>query len=192
MAYISTYDERSYGTGIASSAGAREAPYSLATTYWLAAGSAKAGYGVTLPVSYVADKDAYSLGFLAPGKYTVTVSGSNWDYSNSIYGFSTPSLEVLTTTGTVLGSSIFGSYTFNVDATSTFYAVVIGTTYASNEYQIYYTYDGALPSAVNYVAVWNISVAGSLVVGSTISAAGSWTVPSSRRDSVGFFDQPQG
>ena len=44
MAYISTYDERSYGTGIASSAGARDAPYSLATTYVLAAGSANAGY----------------------------------------------------------------------------------------------------------------------------------------------------
>ena len=192
MAYAITSDERSYGTGIASSAGARDAPYSLAATYWLAAGFANAGYGATIPPNYVLDNDVYSLGSLEPGQYTVKVSGSNWDYSNSIYGNATPSLQVTTSTGTVLGSSIFGSYTFNVDATGTFFAVVIGTTYASNEYQIYYTYDGALPSAVNYVAVWNISVAGSLVVGSTISAAGSWTVPSSRRDSVGFFDQPQG
>ena len=44
MAYISTYDERYYGTFLESSAGVRDAPYSLATTYVLAEGSSKAGY----------------------------------------------------------------------------------------------------------------------------------------------------
>ena len=44
MAYTSTYDESSYGTYIASSAGARDAPDTLATTYVPAEGSSKAGY----------------------------------------------------------------------------------------------------------------------------------------------------
>lgn len=44
MADTSTCDESSYGTYIASSARARDAPYSLAATYVPAAGSASAGY----------------------------------------------------------------------------------------------------------------------------------------------------
>ena len=45
MAYISTTDERYGGTYLSSSAGARDAPYSLAAGYVLAQGIAAAGYG---------------------------------------------------------------------------------------------------------------------------------------------------
>ena len=45
MAYTSTVDERYGGTFLSSGAGARDAPYSLATGYVLAQGIAAAGYG---------------------------------------------------------------------------------------------------------------------------------------------------
>ena len=174
MAYISTTDERYGGTYLSSSAGARDAPYSLAAGYVLAQGIAAAGYGATIPASFLADKDAYSLGILAPGRYTVTVSGFNWDYSNSIYGISTPSLEILNSIGSLLYSSYFGTYSFSVYESSTYYAAAIGTSYSSTEYKIYYTYDGALPSVTNYAATGTGAISGSLQVGSTISISGTF------------------
>ena len=96
MAYISTADERYGGTYISSTAGSRDAPSGINAYYVLAQGIAYTGYGATIPYSYTADIDTYSLGILAPGKYTVRASGNNWDYTNSIYGYSTPTVDVLT------------------------------------------------------------------------------------------------
>ena len=104
-------------------------------------------YGATIPYFYTADTDTYSLGILSPGKYTVKADGWNWDYSNSIYGYSTPTVEVRTSTGYLLGTGYLGSHSFNVTQANTFYVSVVGTSYASSEYEIYYTYDGALPNS---------------------------------------------
>ena len=152
MAYINTVDERYGGTLISSIAGARDAPGGINSIYVLAQGIAYTGYGASVSYLGVADIDTYSLGILSPGKYTIKANGWNWDYSNSIFGLNTPTIELLNSAGAVVGTSMWGSYSFNVYQAGTYYVSLTGNTYSSSEYEVHYTYDGALPVTSNIAA----------------------------------------
>ncbi len=174
MAYISTYDERYYGSFISKNAGLYDAPYSLSTQFVLAEGYSKIAYGATIPILGVADKDTYSLGNLIPGIYTVKASNYTWDYFSNGYWFSSPSVEVANSLGTTIANGYFGTSSFTVYTTGTYYVTVVGSGYESSQYSLYYTYDGSIPTVSNSAATGNLSITGTLNVGSVISASGSY------------------
>lgn len=125
MAYIKTVDERYGGTYLSGLAGQRDAPYSILTDYTLAEGSYNAAYGALIPANYVSDADAYSLGTLSAGYYTIYASGKDWDFTNSIFGH-VPTVEVYDSIGTLLGSSESGSIGLAISFSEEIYVVVKG------------------------------------------------------------------
>lgn len=66
MAYVSTYDERFYGTFISSAPGVRDAYSFLNSIFVLAEGSV--GYGELNYQAFTNDIDIYSLGSLGAGR----------------------------------------------------------------------------------------------------------------------------
>ena len=63
MAYTETVDERYGGSFTQSSAGARDAPSGIPSTYRLAEGISKPAYGA-LPFTFAPDVDTHDLGIL--------------------------------------------------------------------------------------------------------------------------------
>ena len=162
MAYLYTIDERSGGSGLSYSAGWLDAPYSLATPYQLVEGIT--AYGASIPEFYVPDKDTYSLGVLSPGSYEISARGHNWDWSNTIYGFSIPAIEIHNSYWQTVGSGAFGNYTLDVSQSDTYYVTVVGSSFGSNEYSVDYR------ALINSQPYGTASVSGSLEVGETVSA----------------------
>jgi VCBS repeat-containing protein len=161
MAYLYTIDERYNGGILQFAAGALDAPDTTFTTATLAQGVS--GYGATIPYLFQADRDTYSLGILDPGRYLISASGYNWDFSNSIFGIYTPTVEVYGGLGQFIGSSLFGSYTLDVAQAGSYFVTVVGQSYASNEYSVGYTRLNTPPSGIAIVS-------GSPIVGKTVSA----------------------
>ncbi len=187
MAYAYTVDERYGGTYSSSYAGYRDAPNSTSTAYVLAPGYYNAAYGALIPGFYSADQDAYSMGVLSPGKYTVYAGGYNWDYGNAIYGGGVNTVGVYDTFSNLIGSSYLGAVSFEVYTTSTFIVSLSGYTYSGTEYQLYYTYDGPL-TPVNYAATsGTLAVSGTLMVGSAVSATGTFSDQNGTSHAVQYF-----
>ncbi|MDP4836834.1 MAG: Ig-like domain-containing protein, partial [Burkholderiales bacterium] len=162
MAYLYTIDERYNGGILQFAAGALDAPDTTFTTATLAQGVS--GYGATIPYLFQADRDTYSLGILDPGRYLISASGYNWDFSNSIFGIYTPTVEVYGGLGQFIGSSLFGSYTLDVAQAGSYFVTVVGQSFNSNEYSVGYT------RLLNATPSGTALVSGSLVVGKTVSA----------------------
>ena len=127
MSYSITLDERYGGTHLSSAPGARDAPYSLQTPYILAAGFYNAGYGYLAQNIYLADKDTYSLGLLSPGRYNIFASWETWDYGAATW-YSSPVVEVVDAKGNIIANSNFGTVSFNVNSTDTYFVSTIGNT----------------------------------------------------------------
>ncbi|WP_282058851.1 hypothetical protein, partial [Lentibacter algarum] len=137
MAYIKTYDERSYGTYVNSSSGDRDAPGSLNSNYTLAAG--ESAYG-TLTYNNLADIDVYSLGSLSAGSYLLDVNAYTWDFSNVGYG-GISSFQLLNSYGGIVETSYStaSDIEFTVNSTSTYYVKVVGNYYDDQQYSATYS-----------------------------------------------------
>jgi len=178
MAYIQTIDERSNGTFINRPAGYWDAPNTTSTTYTLAEGYFNAAYGATILNSGLVDSDAYNLGYLDRGRYTVYATGNNWDYFNSLNGIWTPSVSVYTSLGVPVIPDSFGSATFDV-VTGGGYIISVSGNYFSDEYRVYYS-KAPLP---NSPAILDGQIVGSFIVNSTLEVGGSLIDP----DGTGLF-----
>jgi len=187
MAYAYTVDERYGGSFFSAYAGYRDAANSTSTAFVLAPGYFNAAYGALIPGGFSADQDAYSMGLLAPGKYTVRAAGYNWDFSNAIFGGSVNTVGVYDAFSNLIGSSYLGAVSFEVYTTGTFIVSLSGYSFSGTEYELYYTYDGPL-TPVNYVATsGTLVVSGTLMEGSTVLATGTFSDQNGTSQAVQSF-----
>ena len=166
MAYISTVDERYFGSYLSNPADTYDANSTLNEVFVLA--ESEKGYG-NLTSAYISDDlDIYSLGILDAGKYVVDVDQTTWDYSSSSFG-SVSEFGVLNALGNVVVSST-STYTdidFFVSSASSYYVYVTGGNFLERQYSVEYS------SIPNYDAVWSSgSFSGTLQPGNDISASG--------------------
>ena len=172
MIYLSTYDEKDTGFYSSSRSDYLDAPNSLNTAFYLGAGSFNKAYGLLDVSNYTADSDAYNLGSLSAGTYTVTASSSGWFYGSGYSSFNTPSVTILNYLGVAVYASGFSnSKTFSVSTAGTFYAVVTGGTSEASQYELSYTYTPPTNSTV----VSNIYLTGIPSVGNTMSVSGTYS-----------------
>ena len=137
MAYsYINFDEKSYSW----TAGDVDAPGTVGSTaFTLAEGIV--GYGATL----LSDVDVYHLGTLAPGVYSLDVDGSNWDFTNSVYGIGTNITQFgfVSNSNYFLGTASYSQYTnatLTLTTSTDVYAYVMGSAYGYEEYSIRYDY----------------------------------------------------
>ena len=166
MAYLATIDERYLGTFFSSSAGTYDAYNFLNEVFVLAENVI--GYGFSTDLYLTADEDVYSMGLLSPGVYTLDVDATTWDFSE--FGFGAISaFHVVDSVGRFVGSSYstLSDITFSVETAGSYYALVKGPAFSTEQYSIVY-YE---TTPVNYPAIFsNPTYSGSLEVGGTISS----------------------
>lgn len=160
MAWITTVDERTIGASIIYRAGSYDAPYTTSTTYKIAPRAY--AYGALIPISSVADKDAYSLGILSLGTYAAFASGYNWDTTNLTLGSTPTALNLNDSTGAIIATSSTGVIYFNITQADTYYLSVVGSNYSSSEYSLIYT--------PNDIGTVTINLNGTKAVGNSLNA----------------------
>ncbi len=168
MSYSVTYDEKATGFFSSNASAYADAPFSLSTPYTLA--QATTAYGLLTATGYVADSDAYTMGILLNGTYSVSASNAYWFFGTGYSSFSTPSIAIYNSVGTSVASNSFGGVSFNVTTPGTYYAVVSGATYQSSQYALSYSYT----QPQNYVATSNLTISGNASSGNVVSVIGSY------------------
>ena len=168
MSYVYTYDEKTTGYFANYASAYTDAPFSTTTPFTLS--RATPAYGLLTATGYSADSDAYSMGYLLDGTYTVSAYSSYWFYGSGYVYSVTPSVSIYNSVGTPITNNYYGSVSFNVTAPGTYYAVVTGSTYQSSQYSLSYSY--ILP--INYTATSNLSISGGNSAGSTVSVVGNY------------------
>ena len=167
MSYSVTYDEKATGFFSSYASAYTDAPFSLSTPYTLA--QATPAYGLLTATGYVADSDAYTMGILLNGTYSVSASNAYWFFGTGYSSFSTPSIAIYNSVGTSVASSSY-AVSFNVTTPGTYYAVVSGSTYQSSQYALSYSYT----QPQNYVATSNLTISGNASSGNVVSVIGNY------------------
>ena len=168
LSYSVTYDEKATGFFSSNASAYADAPFSLSTPYTLA--QAISAYGLLTPTGYVADSDAYTMGILLNGTYSVSASNSYWFFGTGYSSYITPSVAIYNSVGTSVASNSFGGVSFNVTTPGTYYAVVSGSTYQPSQYALSYSYT----QPQNYVATSSLTISGNASAGNVVSVIGSY------------------
>ena len=169
MSYSVTNDEKATG-GFSSIASAyADAPSSFATTYTLA--QTIPAYGLFTATGSAADSDAYTMGILLNGTYSVLASNASWFLGTGYSSIVSPSIGIYNSLGNLVASNSVGSVSFSVSTPGTYYAVVSGATDQSSQYALSYTYT---PPA-NDAATSNLTIVGNPSSGNVVSVVGNFS-----------------
>jgi hypothetical protein len=172
MAYTSTYDEKSTGFFSTNASSYYDAPFSLNTNFYIAAGSVNAAYGLLGSSGYSADTDTYKMGTLATGTYTVSAASGFWFYGAGYVSYVTPTVGVYNSSGTLISGGGVTNTSFTVNSSGDYYIAVTGVTYASSQYSVSYTYT----PPINYPAnSGSLAISGTLAVGNVLSITGNFS-----------------
>ena len=176
MAYTSTVDERYIGLFISKRAGEYDASGSFGNGYQI--GQYQTAYGSLVLLGYRADFDLYALGTLNSGTINVSASSSTWDSFSTLDGdgigwsFITPTIYLYNSSGQQVASG-FGSlsYSYNYLSAGNFYVGVEGSTYASSQYALSYSYSAPF----NYAPTNStLAIIGTGALGSSLTVSGGW------------------
>jgi Ca2+-binding RTX toxin-like protein len=173
LAFSSTYDEKNTGYYSSYASNYTDAPASLATSFYIAAGSWNSAYGLLGSNGYYSDTDVYSMGILSSGTYSVSAYNGYWFYGTGYSNYVTPTVYVYDSSGNVVSGYGYSNVeTFTITTQGTYYIGVSGSNYSSSQYSVYYTYT----PTTNYLANnGTLAIEGNLTEGSTLSLTGSWS-----------------
>ena len=162
MAYVLTFDEKQTGYYSIYASAYSDAPASIGTKFTLAKGIT--AYGLLSNTGFIADLDAYSMGLLYGGTYSVSASNANWFFGTGYSWFVTPAVNIYNSVGAWVAGGANGNAAFIVSVPGTYYAVVTGNTLSSSQYSL--TYDRQIP--IEYPASGSVYITGAPAVGSTL------------------------